>query len=194
MYLNLIFKIIINNSSLFHRQYSKYFRMINNQNEQFPSSPFHTFFKTRPKKNYERQSNRRAANVRKGREQGHLIACSWSVWGGLYFLPVESRTGGVPINPCQLPLESRSNPLSRHCPNSGWPSLLRIRLKVTPITAQTLHPPLLNFETRNKSGLPTFDTLPAAGAHASDGRLRLFIKPAANSCDLQKRSSQRMEK
>lgn len=153
--------------------------MINNQNVSnnfLPTLPPHStpFSKTRPKKNYERQSNRRAANVRKGREQGHLIACSWSVWGGLYFLPVESRAGGVPINPCQLPLESRSNPLSRHCPNSGWPSLLRIRLKVTPI-GPNLHPPLLNFETRNKSGLPTFDTLPAAGAHASDGRLRLFI-------------------
>lgn len=122
-------------------------------------------FKT-PKKNYERYS-KRAAN--KHLSSFFRLACSLFSSG---WIEAWWRTNKSLPTSARVAIQSLVPPLSddRACCEFA----LKSRRSAQPLR----HSTLLNFETRNKSGLPTFDTLPAAGAHASDGHLRLF-KPTA---------------
>lgn len=122
-------------------------------------------FKT-PKKNYERYS-KRAAN--KHLSSFFRLACSLFSSG---WIEAWWRTNKPLPTSARVAIQSLVPPLSddRAC--------CEFALKSRRSAQLLRHSTLLNFETRNKSGLPTFDTLPAAGAHASDGHLRLF-KPTA---------------
>lgn len=122
-------------------------------------------FKT-PKKNYERYS-KRAAN--KHLSSFFRLACSLFSSG---WIEAWWRTNKPLPTSARVAIQSLVSPLSddRAC--------CEFALKSRRSAQLLRHSTLLNFETRNKSGLPTFDTLPAAGAHASDGHLRLF-KPTA---------------
>lgn len=122
-------------------------------------------FKT-PKKNYERYS-KRAAN--KHLSSFFRLACSLFSSG---WIEAWWRTNKPLPTSAWVAIQSLVSPLSddRAC--------CEFALKSRRSAQLLRHSTLLNFETRNKSGLPTFDTLPAAGAHASDGHLRLF-KPTA---------------
>lgn len=118
------------------------------------------------KKNYERYS-KRAAN--KHLSSFFRLACSLFSSG---WIEAWWRTNKSLPTSARVAIQSLVPPLSddRAC--------CEFALKSRRSAQLLRHSTLLNFETRNKSGLPTFDTLPAAGAHASDGHLRLF-KPTA---------------
>ena len=119
-----------------------------------------------PKKNYERYS-KRAAN--KHLSSFFRLACSLFSSG---WIEAWWRTNKPLPTSARVAIQSLVPPLSddRAC--------CEFALKSRRSAQLLRHSTLLNFETHNKSGLPTFDTLPAAGAHASDGHLRLF-KPTA---------------